>query len=38
VILDASNAISKFLNIWLYQTICSQMIYRLRNFIYHFLS
>jgi hypothetical protein len=35
MILDASSVISKYLNIWLHQTICSRIIYRPCNFVYH---
>jgi hypothetical protein len=35
MISDASSAISKYLNIWLYQTICSRMIHRPCNFVHH---
>jgi hypothetical protein len=35
MISDASSVISKYLNIWLHQTICSRMIYRACNFVYH---
>jgi hypothetical protein len=35
MISDASSVISKYLNIWLYQAICSRMIDRTCNFVYH---
>jgi hypothetical protein len=35
MILDASSVISKYLNIWLCQTICSRMIDRSCNIVYH---
>jgi hypothetical protein len=34
MISDASSVISKYLNIWLCQAICSWMIDRLCNFVY----
>jgi regulator of replication initiation timing len=35
MISDASNVLSKYLNIRLYQTICSRIFYHPRNFVYH---
>jgi hypothetical protein len=35
MISDASSVISKYLSIWLYQTICSRMIHRPCNFAHH---
>jgi hypothetical protein len=35
MISDASSVISKYLGIWLYQTICSRMVYRPCSFAHH---
>jgi hypothetical protein len=35
IISDASSLIAKYLNIWLCETICSWMIDRPCNFVYH---
>jgi hypothetical protein len=35
MISEASSVISKYLNIWLCQTICNRMIYRPCNFVHH---
>jgi hypothetical protein len=34
MISDVSSVIAKYLNIWLYQAICSRMIDHLCNFVY----